>query len=222
MRARLFAREWPASSRRAGRRSAAFAVLLGLAGCRTSPPEPAWIDLFDGTALGSFVSTPFGGEGPIDVRDGAIWLEAGNPLTGVTWQGEPPHGDYELEVVAAPVSGSDFFLGLTFPVGQEHLTLVLGGWGGAVCGLSCIDGLDAARNATRTLRSFAPRVDCTVRVRVDAAAVAVWLDGAPFAAVPRPGRTFSLRSEVLLSAPFGLCSYATSSRVRAVRWRRLA
>ena len=37
--------------------------------------------------------------------------------------------DYELRLEAKRVEGGDFFCGLTFPVGKEYCTLILGGWG---------------------------------------------------------------------------------------------
>jgi len=207
-------------------RAAAAALLLGA--CAAPPaappaasPEPAWIELFDGRTLGGFVPTLFGGEGEVEVRSGAIELGMGSPLTGVTWTGELPHGDYELEVRAARTLGNDFFCGLTFPAGGGHLTLVLGGWGGAVCGLSCLDGLDAANNETRTLRAFATGRSHTVTVTVAGAAVAAAIDGAPLCRADLRGRALSLRPEVLRSAPLGIASFLTAARIEAVRWRPL-
>lgn len=201
-------------------RAAALAASLA-AGC-AAPAVPApWIELFDGRGLGAFVPTSFGGEGPVEVQDGALQFGFGSPLTGVTWTGTPPRGAYELEVVAARRQGSDFFCGLTFPVGEDHLTLVLGGWGGSVCGLSRIDGLDAAHNETRTLRRFTAGRNYTVRVVVHPDHVTAELDGAPLCAVPRAGRRFDLRPEVLPNRPLGLCAFATAATVQRVRWRPL-
>jgi hypothetical protein len=191
------------------------------AACHGGPVASPWIELFDGATLGGFVATQFGGEGEVTVRDGAIELGIGSPLTGVTWTGALPGGDYELEVVAARQTGSDFFCGLTFPVGEHHLTLVLGGWGGTVCGLSSLDGLDAAHNPTRTLRRFDSGRDYTARIGVRAESVVVHLDGQPFLSADLRGHGLSLRPEVELSRPLGCASFATAAAVRAVRWRPL-
>lgn len=200
----------------------AFALaFLALAACHSAPCEQAWIDLFDGRALGAFVATEFGGEGAVELRDGCIQIDMGSPLSGITWTGAPPRGSYELEVVAARRLGTDFFCGLTFPVGADHLTLVLGGWGGTVCGLSSLDGKDAAHNATRTLHRFEPGRDYTVRVRVDANAVSATIDGVPLCSTDLAGHALSLRPEVLLSRPLGLANFATATSVRTVRWRPL-
>ena len=189
--------------------------------CHTAPPEQPWTALFDGHTPGAFEPTRFGGEGEVRVEDGEIRLDTGNPLTGVTWRGEPPRGDYELEVTARRVAGTDFFCGLTFPVGDACLTLVLGGWGGAVCGLSSLDGEDAAHNETRTLRHFVNGRDYTARVTVTADRVTVTLDGAPLLAADLRGRQLGLRPEVELSRPLGLAAFACEAAVRTIRWRAL-
>jgi hypothetical protein len=203
---------------------AATALAL-LAGCASAPDAaatgPAWQPLFDGKGLGAFASTDFGGQGEVAVRDGALVLGIGSPLTGVTWTGEPPAGSYELEVVATRLQGGDFFCGLTFPVGQDHLTLVLGGWGGSLCGFSSLDGNDAAHNDSRCMRGFADGQDYTVRVTVTPEQVAATLDGQPLCAIDPRKHALSLRPEVRLSRPLGLASFATESAIRQVRWRPL-
>jgi hypothetical protein len=205
----------------------ATALFLLLGACAAVPApdgEPraaGWRPLFDGHSLHGFASSGFGGDGDIAVVDGALCLEMGSPLTGVTWQGEPPAGDYELEVTARRVDGTDFFCGLTFPVGEQFLTLVLGGWGGAVCGLSSIDGQDAWNNATCTSRRFETGVDYTVRLTVTPARVVATLDGAPLVAADIAGCEISLRPEVWRSRPLGICAFATRAAIRVLRWRPL-
>ncbi len=193
--------------------------LLVLAGCAAPPAAPGWIELFDGASTNGWTATKFGGEGPVDVVDGALEFDFGSPMTGLTWAGAPPAGAYDLEVIAARVDGTDFFCGLTFPVRDAHLTLVLGGWGGSLCGLSSLDGEDAANNDSRTLFRFENGRDYRVLVRVRQDRVEVDLDGAPLLRAPIAGRRLSLRPEVELSRPLGIASFATRARVRAVRWR---
>ena len=213
---------------------AAPAALLLLGACTAPGPvdgapangagvhDEGWFEAFDGRSLGAFAITDFGGQGRVEVHDGRLWLGPGSPLTGVTWTGPAPHGEYELEVVAARERGSDFFCGLTFPVGSAWLTLVLGGWGGSVCGLSSLDGRDAANNATRTLRQFVSGDEHRVRVQVRATRVVATLDGQPLCAIDPRVHELGLRPEVTLSRPLGIAAYATSATVRAVRWRPLA
>lgn len=195
------------------------AALLLLASCAAERP---WVPLFDGTSLDGWEVTPFGGEGEVTLADGRARLDFGSPLTGLHLAEPLPAGAYELEVVAARAAGTDFFCGLTFPVGAQHLTLVLGGWGGATCGLSCIDGLDASDNETTSYRWFEPGTAYTLRVEVRPARVRAWLDGEPLFDQPLAGRALSLRPEVLPSVPLGIASFVTVCDLHAVRWRPLS
>lgn len=219
--------------RSGGRAFAGTLPLLVLAACLAAPRanseaaaddaalanEVAWIDLFDGHSLGAFAVTDYGGQGEVAVRNGRLHLGIGNPLTGVTWSGAPPRGDYELELIARREQGNDFFAALTFPVGDECLTLVLGGWGGSLCGLSSLDGLDASRNPTRTSRAFPPGRDAHVHLVVTAELVRVDLDGAPLLRADLRGRRLSLRPEVELSRPLGLIAFASEGSIARLCWR---
>ncbi|MEO6594938.1 MAG: DUF1080 domain-containing protein [Planctomycetota bacterium] len=204
-----------------GRRTTIAALLLAAGACRTAAEPSPWQELFDGRSLGQFVVTDFGGQGPVEVRDGRLRLGMGSPLTGVTWSGALPPREYELEVTAARHVGSDFFCGLTFPIGEAHLTLVLGGWGGSVCGLSSFDGLDASHNHTRTVHHFEVDRDYTIRVRVSTERVEVTLDGQPLLATDLTERHCGLRPEMVLSRPLGLASFVTEASLRGMRWRAL-
>ena len=85
---------------------------------------------------------------------GRIVLGLGSDLTGITWKGPMPRVDYEVRLEARREEGGDFFCGLTFPVNASYCSLILGGWGGTVVGLSSIDGLDASENETSRLMNF--------------------------------------------------------------------
>lgn len=184
-------------------------------------PEPGpagpWRDLLAGT----WSPTPFGGGGAVRMEDGALELGPGHPLTGVTWSAPVPRGDYELELEAERLQGDDFFVGLTFPVGDAHLTLVLGGWGGALCGLSCLDGRDASDNETKFFHAFERGRLYAVRVEVRDTRVRAWLDGSEVVDVDTAGRSVGLRTEVEPSAPLGLATFLTRARYRKLRWRSL-
>lgn len=198
-----------------------------------SSPEPdaalenaldaAWTVLCDGSSLGRFEPTSFGGEGPVELRDDGVHLGMGMLLTGIRLAelGDLPRDAYELEVVAARLLGTDFFCGLTFPVRDGCATLVCGGWGGALTGLSCLDGKDAADNETKTYRRYEKGRDYTIRVRVADGRVRAWIDGESVVDIDIEGRRVHLRTEVLKSAPLGISSYATTARIRSVRLRRL-
>jgi len=203
-------------------RAASAALACLLAACAAAPPaEEPWTDLFDGRSLAGFEVTDFGGQGEVAVREGRLRLGFGSPLTGVTWRGTPPSGDYELRVVAAREDGSDFFCALTFPVGDAHLTCVLGGWGGSLCGLSSLDGHDAAHNDTRVLRQFADGRDYELRITVRSDLVAATLDGEDLCRIDPRRHRLGLRPEVLLSRPLGIAAFATAASVRRLQWRAL-
>lgn len=180
-----------------------------------------WTSLFDGLTLGAWEQTSFGGEGAVGVRDGAIVLEMGDPLTGVTWTGPDLPASYELALEAARLSGSDFFCGLTFPVGMSHCSLILGGWGGGTVGLSSLDGRDASENETTREMRFEDRRWYGVRVAVTPGRIRAWLDGEPIVNVATEGRKVGIRAELDVSRPLGLATYRTRGGARSIRWRRL-
>lgn len=189
---------------------------------RHDADEPGWQSMFDGEQRKAWAPTVFGGEGPSYVRDGKLVLEPGSPLTGVHWTGPFPKLDYDFECVATRVDGSDFFCGLTFPVGDAHLSFVLGGWGGSLVGLSCLDGKDAARNATKRVMSLEDERPYRVRVRVTSTLVRVTLDGEEVARIDPRAHRLELRPEVAPSKPLGIASFATTATLEELRWRPIA
>src|SRR5687768_11202309 len=77
----------------------------------------AWKSLFDGKTLTNWKSTNFGGEADVEVKDGAIIMEQGSDMTGVTYSGKDfPKLDYEFTLEGKRVKGGDFFCTTTFPV----------------------------------------------------------------------------------------------------------
>jgi hypothetical protein len=183
--------------------------------------KAAWKSLFDGQTLKGWKSTEFGGEGTVEVKDGAILLGVGNDLTGVNYERATPHRNYEVSLEARRVDGSDFFCGLTFPVKDDPCSLILGGWGGGVCGLSSIDGLDASENSTTKYREFETGRWYTIRLRVTDAKIEAWIDKDQIVNQSLAGKKISIRSEVEASRPFGIASYRTLAALRNIRLREL-
>ena len=183
--------------------------------------DGGWTSLFDGMSLGDWKSSGFGTDGPITVEQGAISIGMGDPLSGITWQGKFPTDRYEIAVEARRTDGFDFFCGLTFPVGADACSLILGGWGGGLVGLSSIDGVDASENETTQYREFETGRWYDVRVRVEPEAITCLLDGKEIISQPRGEHEISIRAEMFLCKPLGVATYATASQLRNLRYRRL-
>jgi hypothetical protein len=201
------------------------ALLLAVAffpGAARAEALAEWQPLFDGRVLGQWKATPFGGEGEVTVDRGVLRIAMGADLSGVTWQGDFPRQSFEIALEARRVDGNDFFCGLTFPVAKSHCSLILGGWGGGVMGLSSIDGEDAANNATTKVRSFTKDRWYAVRVRVTPDRIACFLDDEQIVDQSLAGHVISVRDEVAPSQPLGIATYATTAELRNIRWRPVA
>jgi hypothetical protein len=186
-----------------------------------NPAEQAegWHPLFDGTTLAGWESTPFGGEGQVTVEEGAIRLERGSELSGITWQKDFPQDGYAITLEAQRVDGYDFFCGLTFPIGEQPCSFIVGGWGGGVVGLSSIDGADAAHNDTTEWKEFKTGQWYRITVEVSQQAIRCWIDDEMLVDQPRGEHEFSIRPEVFLSRPLGISCYGTVAALRDIRYR---
>jgi len=174
------------------------------------------VSLFDGQTLGAWKITDFGGQGDVHVKDGAIYLEMGSYTTGITWTGPVVRMNYEIMLEAMRVDGTDFFCALTFPVGENPCTLVLGGWGGTLCGLSNIGFYDASENETTTFYSFENKVWYHVRLRVEPDRIQAWLDGEGLVDVEITGKKIDIRPEMDLCQPLGVATWVTTGAVRNI------
>jgi hypothetical protein len=183
-----------------------------------------WQPLFDGKTFKGWKKTDFAGGGDVRAEEGKLILQFGELLTGVTWDGkrfEFPKSNYEISLQAQRVDGSDFFCGLTFPVGDEHCSLIVGGWGGALVGLSCIDGYDASENLTTTFEKFENKKWYPIRVRVTDERIEAWIEDRPLVNVERDGKEFSVRWEVEESRPLGIASYQSTAAFKDFKFRKL-
>lgn len=185
--------------------------------------EPEWKPLleFHNKKLKEWKSTNFGGEGSVEVDNDSVVLGIGSPLTGITRTGPVPDGDYEVELEAQRVDGRDFFCALTFPVKKSHCSLVVGGWGGSVVGISSIDGEDASENDTTTYMKFDRQRWYKIRVRVTEKAIVAWIDDEKVIDRNIESSKLSIRVEVDLSRPLGIATYETRAAIRNFRWRKI-
>jgi hypothetical protein len=143
-------------------------------------------------------------------------------MTGITYDRDDfPTQDYEVILEGKKLSGNDFFCTTTFPVGGAHCSLVVGGWGGVVVGVSSIDGRDASENATRTERSFKKDRWYRVRIRVTRERVEAWIDDERVVNLATKGKKLSVRGECEACKPFGVVTWRTSGAVKDIRVRAL-
>ena len=177
--------------------------------------------LFDGRTLAGWQVTDFLGHGSVDVEDGSIVLGKGDPLTGITWAGEFPRLGYEITLDAMRVEGRDFFAAITFPVGDDPCTLVIGGWGGSVVGLSSIAGDDASQNETTRGMRFENGRWYRIRLRVTEEKIEAWIDEEPVVDFTHVGRSLSIRVEVWANQPLGVASWMTRAALRNIELRSL-
>jgi hypothetical protein len=185
-------------------------------------PQPGQeVSLFDGKTLGQWKVTDFGGQGQVSVKDGAIYMATGAYMTGITWTGPVVRMNYEITLDAMRVEGSDFFCGLTFPVGENPCTLVLGGWGGSLCGLSSLNHFDASENETTRMISFENGKWYHVRLRVVANQIQAWLNDEELVNVDTTDKTIDIRIEVEESKPLGIATWNTAGAVRNIQLKKL-
>lgn len=180
-----------------------------------------WQSLFDGQSLAGWKAAGYAGQGDIEVANGSLVLNQGI-LTGVNYTNPVPTVDYEVEWEARRTQGLDFFSGLTFPVKDTFATLIVGGWGGSVVGISSINGNDASRNETTTYHRFKSGQWYRLRLAVTATNLSAWLDGERVVNADITGKAITLRSgEIEQSKPFGFATWSTSAELRGIRLRKL-
>jgi hypothetical protein len=211
-------------------RIASYLILMVVvvAGCSCRPGEPSSkkaeivqeLDssyLFDSKTLNGWEITDFGPQGQVYVSGGKIILGMGDGCTGITWKGDFPRQDYMVTLEAMRQEGNDFFCGMTFPVGKDPCTLIVGGWGGMVVGLSSINGMDASENETMTLKNFEKGRWYRIILRVTEQTIEAWIDNEKVVDFTIGDNTLSIRPEVELSKPFGIASWRTTAAIRNIR-----
>jgi sugar phosphate isomerase/epimerase len=181
------------------------------------------VSLFDGKSLNGWKVTDFGARGEVSVKEGQIILDAGDPLTGINLAGEPPARiDYEISLEAMKLDGDDFFCALTAPVAQSFCTLVVGGWGGSLVGISSIDEMDASENFTTQFRKFVSNRWYRIRFRVTAKKLEAWIDDEQLVDADIEGKKISMRlGEIEMSQPLGIATFRTRSAIRDIKVRSL-
>ncbi|MEM9364908.1 MAG: family 16 glycoside hydrolase [Planctomycetota bacterium] len=176
-----------------------------------------WVPL-----TGHWETCRFGGDGDVEISADRIELKMGDPLTGVRWIGEYPRDNYEIELEARRIDGFDFFVAVTFPVADGKCSLVLGGWGGGVVGISSIDGSDAANNETTSYMDFKNGTWYPIKIRVVPEKIECFIDDGQWVDLERDGQEFDIRIEMDPALPLGFANFQCDSEIRKVRLRTLS
>ncbi|MEI2725401.1 MAG: DUF1080 domain-containing protein [Verrucomicrobiota bacterium] len=196
--------------------------LIAHAAAQPSAPieGEGWRPLFDGRSLTGWKVTDFKQGGSVEVRDGLLVFFKGDNFVGVNCTNEIPKANYELTFEAMRLAGDDFFCGLTFPVNDSFCSLIVGGWGGGLVGLSNLDGADASENETTKFITFEKGRWYRVRLRVTEQKIEAWIEQKQVVDVNTVGRKVSLRfGDIERSKPFGLASWSTSAAFRGLKLR---
>lgn len=181
-----------------------------------------WKKLFDGKTLTGWKKADFFRSGNVEVKDGAILMEKGSMMTGVTYdRADFPKMNYEVQLEGKKLAGNDFFCTTTFPVGNSFCSLVVGGWGGRLTGISSINGADASENETTSNKEFKTGQWYRVRIRVTPKRLEAWIDTDKLVDLETEGLQLSVRTECSVCRPFGVATYDTTGAVRDIRVRPL-
>ncbi len=189
-------------------------------------PVEKWTVLFDGKQMKQWKlpkGYDYGDAGKVEVKDGNMVLNGGLFATGVRWPGKFPKTNYEVQLEAQRFDGYDFFVGMSFPVGDGELTLILGGWGGYLTGLSCIDGYRADENESCSSMEFTNKKWYPVRVRVTDERVTAYVADEKICDLETKDRKLTVTSEMEPCLPFGIATWAnTTGLLRKIRYRTLS
>lgn len=204
--------------------SALFA--FALVSSAADAPKAETFVLFDGKSLADWESVDTGGSGEVALEEGEMIINQGESITGTVYKkaAELPLQNYEITLETMRVSGVDFFCGLTFPVGdlKTCLTLVMGGWGGAVTGISSIDGLDASENNTSSYQRFKDETWYKVRLRVTPKEIKVWLDDKEIINTDIEGKKLGVRPGPIESyLPLSFTTYQTTAAIKNVKLTKI-
>lgn len=196
-------------------------IILSFTGCQSFihdnfPKENSTdIILFDGKSLDGWEKTDYAGKGDIFVdKNGSLVIEMGAELSGLNWKGqELPVENYEIHFNAKRTMGNDFFCGLTFPYKESHATLILGGWGGSLIGISSLDDFDASENETGDAYIFEENTWYDIRLRITDSEISVWIDDKEVIDCEVTGRKVAMRfGEIEMSIPLGITTFATTGK----------
>jgi hypothetical protein len=163
---------------------------------------------------------------------GVLVLGAGEPFSAVKYEGKEnllPREGYEIAWDAMRVDGMDFFAALTFPVGKPDkdgkdrcVSLVTGGWGGFVVGITAINHQFASENETTRSVEFVTGRWYRFTLQVTPEVIRLLIDGREEFKVDVRDKQLTMHpSEIEKCVPLGFASYMTTGAIRHVQIRKL-
>ena len=199
-------------------------VVMGVQSLPAGENKPA--KFFDGKTLAGWKAADknaYEKPGKISVTDdGVIVLSQGQTATGIVYARDDfPRTNYEVSLEARRTDGSDFFCGMTFPVGKAYCTFICGGWGGGTVGLSNVNGFNADENETTEFVEFKNGQWYKIRLRVTDAKIEVWIDKEKKVDLDRKDKKFDIWWEQEPLRPFGIGNWRCSSELRKLTLTRL-
>lgn len=202
------------------------AMLLGAAfaadDIKPAAEAPKEFVLFNGKSLDDWEAVDVGGSGVVELEGGVMIINQGESVSGAVYKKAAalPMTNYEITLEAKRLQGVDFFVGLTFPVGDvKHCaTLVCGGWGGSVTGISSINGLDASENNTSSYQRFEDDKWYAVKLRVTPENLGVWIGEKQVIDEDIREKKIGVRPGPMESyLPLSLTTFSTTAAIRNVK-----
>jgi hypothetical protein len=109
---------------------------------------------------------------------------------------------------------------LTVPVEDNFCSLIVGGWGGSLLGISSLDHMDASENETTKFMNFEQQRWYRIRLRVTAGRLEGWVDKEKLIDVVTKDKKLSVRpGDIELSKPMGLSAWQTTAALRNIQVR---
>ena len=202
-------------------------VFDAIAASQADDEKYEWTNLFDGKSLENWIDNGDAGDDVVEIKDGDLVLGMGPTTTSIHFDEDNskiklPRKNYEIEYVSRRVSGTDFFSALTFPIGENYVTFVNGGWGGCVAGMSSIDDMDASENSSSSFYNFKTGQWYRFRVQVTLRTVRVWVNDEKIIDYVVEGHSLKTRFEGSRCQPLGFASWVSDGRIKVVRMRALS
>ena len=165
------------------------------------------------------VEDPFESHGAVKFDRGnsegcELSLAMGKPGTGVNYRGPVPRINYTISAEAMRTDGEDFFYALTFPINNQHATLIIGGWGGGVTGISNLGGMSAVENETTGYTPFENQRWYSIVLKVTEAKILVTLDQQDIIEVETAKHQYSVWPEQATMCPLGIATWKTAAKIR--------